>query len=448
MTDLTRHTKGMPWLTNSKDDGVPLFQPPKYEWYETPEIRLMFKLLTLMNMLGAAAFLNGLEWSKLLIVIGSVILILMISSFCSRMKLHTLRHILMLCWFEIFNHLYLFHGNPWQLVLLAFIFTVCMITWLRFRFYVFSYFHDELYELRELSKTLGIIYQNDLIWKTNRDDTQIYMDGFFVSLIKLVTGMEFVLPLDVKHGFMKLQKDFVKDMDLSIYFFGDEEKKHQEKDYSREGIMDKTFTLFEFENYLSRIVLRETNRAFQLIDKKTEEDFAECLLVVRIIMNGLTTDLWAGYRTYFKCLKTIWKISRVLKSIDQHRRLLLHVPQLALIHNFSKYIARTNGDMSNIQVNDFLDPISKYFILIHKGQLCFVDRHVDNSQLQNNRSFGPYGLQCPGASYSFEVIHNILSIMKKCKIQLHGEEPKYYLGRFTSIVNKEQIKVTFTRKTS
>src|SRR5579872_4901786 len=109
--DQGRSTKGMPWLTNSIENGVPLFNPPKYEWYEQPKTRLISKLLILMNLLSVLAFCIEMKWSKLSIILVVYIFNFLILRLWSWMQLHTYYHIqkfALLLW----NLIYMSHENP------------------------------------------------------------------------------------------------------------------------------------------------------------------------------------------------------------------------------------------------------------------------------------------------------------------------------------------------
>lgn len=318
------------------------------------------------------------------------------------------------------------------------VYTGCIVSFMvglmvllkRWRFYVYSYFFPWLYEHPKVSKLLGIEYENDEEWHTNRKETSIYMDGIYVGLTTMVTGMSFILPDDVRKEFMRYQKEFAGQIDMRRYF---------------DQINGKTMKVIDFEHFLSNAVLKETNRVFQVVDEKTEEEFSKHLWTVRVIMNGLTGSLIEGFRKFMVVPYAIYKISKILKSVPQHKRLVLHVPQLALIHNFSKCIIKTKGDMSDIEPYTFLDPISKFFILLRNGNLIFVHRHDDKKNTETNRAFGPYGLQCPGNIYSLEFIRSILTFLKSFNIKVEGD-PIYRGSRFKKIINKDKIMVTFNKK--
>ena len=50
------------------------------------------------------------------------------------------------------------------------------------KYYLMSYFFTHLYENRNLSKKLGIKYEDDRTWITNRKETYVYLEGVFINL--------------------------------------------------------------------------------------------------------------------------------------------------------------------------------------------------------------------------------------------------------------------------
>ncbi len=125
------------------------------------------------------------------------------------------------------------------------------------RFYIFSFFFPYLYENRSLSNLLGIKYADDRTFKPERSNTQIYLKGVFAELFKtFITGMPIITPIETRKELMALQGQFAKNITMEHYF---------------EKINKKTMDLCEFEDYLSECILKETNRVFDIVDKKDEE---------------------------------------------------------------------------------------------------------------------------------------------------------------------------------
>lgn len=308
---------------------------------------------------------------------------------------------------------------------------------LPFRFYVLSYFLNWLYNHPETATKLGIRYENDETWKTNRKETEIFFTGIFAKVLMKFTGLPFLLPDDLRKNFETLQAVKASEISMKPYF---------------DEIAGKTLTIEEFEHFLSRSILKETNRVFEILDPATEDELMKHILIVRGIVDSLTGSVYNGFWLMISNMRTAFVISRILKSVEQKKRLLLHIPQLALINNFSKMILRNPPDetgiidISKIEPCDFLEPLSKFFTAIHDNQMVFVHRHMDRRNSSSNRAFGPTGYQCPGNVYSINFIRSTIDFLKSFDIYVEGQA-KYRLGRFKNIVNKKDIKVTFKPRT-
>jgi hypothetical protein len=158
--------------------------------------------------------------------------------------------------------------------------------------------------------------------------------------------------------------------------------------------------------------------------------------------------MWDGIKTAFWNFHHVVKMSLLLRSAPKQTRILLIAPQLALIHNFTKMIVNKRGDMSDVQPYDFLEPVSRFFVaesFNHETgvtDLVFVNRKFDQRNTTNNRAFGPRGLQCPGALYTFKFIQDVTRFLKALQIDVQGQ-PRYEGRRFSNIANKEEILFTF-----
>ena len=303
-----------------------------------------------------------------------------------------------------------------------------------FRFYLYSFFLPWLFDHPQISYYLGIRYEDDTIWRTDRTVSRVYIPGFIAQLLRIFIGMDFVLPDNVRKSFEYLQSKHGNEINMGQYF---------------EQLDNKTINVIEFEDFLSRNVIIETNRVFKIID----QDQCDWLVVhskaLRTIVSALTISMWDGIKTAFFNFHHVIRMSLLLRSAPEHTRILLIAPQLALIHNFVKMIINKRGDMSDVQPYDFLEPVSRFFVATTVRpdgtvDLVFVKRQFDKKNNVNNRAFGPYGLQCPGALYTFKFIRDVTKFLKALTITVSGE-PKYEGRRFSNMTNKEEILLTFRK---
>jgi hypothetical protein len=314
-------------------------------------------------------------------------------------------------------------------VLLALMLWVLSVTYLYkpLRFYIYSFFFPWLYEHPTISKFLGIRYEDDTDWATNRKESRVYLPGITVWLLKFFIGMDFLLEDNVRKTFERIQLDFAKDIDMRSYF---------------RRLDGKTINLVEFEDFLSKSMIQETNRVFNIIDTERCDLFVEHSKALRTIISAVTFSVFEGLKALMTNLHHIIKMSVIIRSVPEHKRVLLLAPQLALIHNFSQMVIDKRGDMVDVQPHDFMTPISKIFVAVTNGDLVFVSCHQDKRDTPSNRAFGPKGLQCPGASYTFKFVQNVIGFIRTMKIDVRGI-PRYEGGRFSNISNKEEILFTF-----
>lgn len=307
-----------------------------------------------------------------------------------------------------------------------------------FRFYWLSFALPYLYDRPRLSQFFGIRYEDDKTWKTTRKLSRVYIPGIIAQLLRIFIGMDFVLPDDVRKKFEFLQSVHAKKMDMKPYF---------------EQLLGKTITLQEFEDFLSRNVIEETNRVFEVIPKSQCDWLVLHSKALKTIVSALTIDIWDGVKTAVRNFHHVIKMSEILRGAPEFTRILLIAPQLALIHNFSKMIVNKRGNMSEVQPYDFLNPVSRFFVaetIVEEGtpteyiQLVFVNREFDRTNNTNNRAFGPYGLQCPGALYTFKFIQDVTRFLQALDIKVEGT-PIVKGRRFANIVNKDKIFLTFNK---
>jgi len=312
---------------------------------------------------------------------------------------------------------------------------MCMKIHKPFRFYCYSFFLPWLYDHPSISKLLGIRYENDTEWRTTRKESKVYIPGIIAQLLRIFIGMDFILEDHVRTAFQKLQIKHKHDINMETYF---------------DRLENKKITLEEFEDFLSNIVLKETNRVFNIITEEQEKYLLIHVKELKKIVSALTISAWDGIRTAVLKFHHVVKMSLLLRTAPKETRILLIAPQLALIHNFAKMVINKNGDMSNIEPYDFLEPVSRFFVAETKcadgtTELVFVNRNFDKKNATNNRAFGPHGLQCPGAIFTFGTIRDVTKFLKNFSIKLDGIPLYTTGGRFKNITNKNEIFLTFKK---
>ena len=296
-----------------------------------------------------------------------------------------------------------------------------------FRYYILSYFFDYLYTHPKAAAFVGITYRDDRTWTTSRKETYIYTSGFFIEMFKLFSGMNIVLPDKVRKDLISLQTLHAKNIDMTRYF---------------RKIDGKTISLDTFEEFLSKAIMVETNRVFSLVDKTTEKELVELIKVLRGIITVLRGDFFNGLYVFFTNIRSVFRLSSIIRSLDGHLRFLVFVPQLALLDNFSKMLLARKGDMNGLEPHDFLEAVAKFSIFHSDGKIVFMHRTKDTTNNALNKSFGPTGVRCPGNIYTFNFIKSILEFLQSLIIEIDGEAV-WKGGRFKYISNKNDIKIKF-----
>lgn len=303
-----------------------------------------------------------------------------------------------------------------------------------FRYYCFSFVLPQLYDNPKIAKFLGIRFEKDTEWKTNRRDSKVYIPGIIAQLLRWFIGMDFVLDVDTRHKFQKSQIEHKNDINMQPYF---------------DQLEGKTLDVEEFEDFLSEIVVKEINRVYKIIDEEQEKYLLEHVKALRIIVSSLTISAFDGVKTAIIKFPHVIRLSLLLRRAPKETRIMLIAPLLALIHNFIKMIINQKGDMKDVEPYHFLEPVSRFFVaetLCDDGttDLVFVIRDFDKRNTRNNLAFGPRGLQCPGQLFTFDFIRDVTKFLKNLKIDITGE-PQYTKGsaRFKNIINKKELKMTF-----
>lgn len=308
---------------------------------------------------------------------------------------------------------------------------LAMVTaWKPSRFYLMSFLFPFLSKHHTVGRILGIKYVKDTEWKTTRKESHIYMTGLFVKLFTRFTGMPVILSHETRKALMVLQTERARFIAMEQYF-------------TPEALRTIT-NLEEFETWLSRIILIETNRVFELM---TPDQLTQCMARVetlRLMVKCLMGKSWEGLKLMWKRRDDLKWLSSFLRTIPEEKRLLVFVPQLTIISNFSQMLI-SNPGLKSLEPHHFLEPTSAFFTMIHSGQMTLVSRSKDESNYPTNLAFGPIGFQCPGNIYTFKFIKTILTTLQSCEIRLSGT-PKYSGTRFVTLENPREIMMSVTRK--
>lgn len=308
-------------------------------------------------------------------------------------------------------------------------FTACFMFYKPFHLYVISYFFDYLWAHPKLAKMIGIKFVDDRTWTTCRKDTHVYIGGLFIKMFSWFVGIDPILTDETRKSLIRLQSKHVNEIDMEEYF---------------ESIDGKSMSLVDFETFLSRSVLIETNRIFKILDEKTEVEFLKHLAVLRSVVGAITGDPKEGIKMMIKNRGPLGELSKIIKSVSDHKKALLYVPQLAIINNFSKLLVKREGEMTGFEPYEFLEPASKYSVFIENDHIVFIDRHQDENNTPSNKAFGPTGVQCPGNKFTFKFIQSIISFLQSFKVTIKGKAI-IEGSRFTHITNKKDIVLTFSK---
>jgi len=246
----------------------------------------------------------------------------------------------------------------------------------------------------------------------------------------MVVGMNVILTDDTRKNLIRLQRSKANDINMEEYF---------------EPLNGKTLTLHEFDVFLSNSILKETNKVFEILNPETEAEYAKHLKIIRAIVNSLTGNAWVGIKMMIKNFQSILEISRILRSVEEHKRVLLYVPQLTVINKFSKMLVERKGITDDLEVCHFLNLETHFSVFVNNGHLVFVKRTEDKANTTGNRAFGVRGLICPGNIYTIKFIQSILTFLQKFDIHV-DKDPIFKGSRFVRIVNKNDIHLTFNRK--
>ena len=302
------------------------------------------------------------------------------------------------------------------------------------RYYLYSFAFPFLYDRPCLSYYLGIKYVDDTTFVPKRENTQIYLTGIFAKIFTWFTGMPIITALSTRQELLRLQGSFANDISMEDYL---------------DKIVGEGMTLSDFENKLSKFILRETNRVFNVLSEGEEQLVYEQLESMRIILSGLTGGESKSLIAVIRGLKHIRKVVHVLREKTPAQRLLILIPHLSLIEGFSKMIVKRNGkSMEDLQMKDFFDYTSRFFVVIHNGSLTFINRSPDDKNTENNRAFGVTpGFLCPGSRYVAKFIKSILEFLKCLDIKVEGNA-HISNNRFRVITNKDDIYLTFSKSDS
>lgn len=294
------------------------------------------------------------------------------------------------------------------------------------RHYMMSFFLPFFAKHRTMGGLLGIKYKKDAEWKTDRKESKIYMTGLFIKLFTRFTGMPVVLSDPTRKALMILQNERARNINMKPYFHNDELK--------------QIGTLEQFESWLSKIILIETNRVFEIMSREDLEALSLRVETLRSVVKCLMGKSGEGIKLMWKKREELKWLSAFLKTIPEEKRLLVFVPQLTIISNFSQMLI-SNPGLKDLEPHHFLEPTSTFFVMVNHGSLTIVSRSKDTTNYPTNLAFGPKGFQCPGNIYTFKFIKTILETLQECKITISGT-PRYEGKRFVTLVNPEELHMT------
>lgn len=307
----------------------------------------------------------------------------------------------------------------------------------RTRFYFAMFFASWLYENPKIAKNMGIDMGDVFTYKGTRKTTRIYSDGVFVKILQMITGMELRISKDTHAKLIKMQNEHSRELSMEQYF---------------DQLNDCEMTLLEFEHFLSKVLLIETNNIYNVFSEEQLNELIKNSSVIFEVLNGLSGGMIEGFKLIIMNMVSLYKISKILKTAPEPERLLIFGPQLSLVTNFSKMIMtcrQENKTYGDLQPNDFLNLKTKFFafeeMTEQKHRLIFLDRKHDLSDGIANKAFGPQYIQCPGAKMTIDYINSILPFLQKFNIEIIGE-PIYKGIRFKNISNRPDIKIKFMLK--
>lgn len=318
----------------------------------------------------------------------------------------------------------------YQKILTCFGVAVFPFLFKRSRHYVYSWIFPYLYDQPKLSAALGIKYVNDTEFIPTRENTSIYLDGVFAFLFRQITELPIPTPESTRKELLRLQGLCAKNISMEPYF---------------DEILDKRMSLSEFESKLSSCILVETNRVFEILTVDEERRIYNELEIIRVILSGLTGGENKSIKSIITGLFHVRKIMNILREKTPAQRLLILIPHLSLIEGFSKMVVKKRQCMENLEMKDFFDYTSRFFVVTHNGELTFINRAPDDKNTENNRAFGiSPGFLCPGSIYVAKFIKSILEFLKCLDITVEGDA-NISNARFRIITNKDEIFVTFKK---
>ena len=314
-------------------------------------------------------------------------------------------------------------------LIVGIVFIVCVIV-KSIRYYIISFFFPFLYDHPFISQFIGIKYVNDTTFRPERKDVRIYLAGVFAKLFSYFTGLPIITSDETRKELMRLQGLYAKDISMKYYF-----------DKLFNETTTRKMTLIEFEEFLADCILTETNRVFKILNTADENIIRKHLQCIRIVLAGLKGGENRSIMQFIRGLSAIRQTVKILHNHSPSHRLLILIPCLTLIDGFSKMIVqKTNNEL---EMKDFFDFTSRFFVVVYKGDLTFINRSKDDSNNSLNRAFGvPKGFLCPGNIYVTKFIKSIIEFLNCLDITVDGTA-NISNKRFRSITNMKDISLTF-----
>jgi hypothetical protein len=317
--------------------------------------------------------------------------------------------------------------------ILILILSFCFVK--RFRYYCLSYVFSDLYNNERVANLLGIQFDDVFKYEGSRKFSRIYSDGVFVKILELITGMNLRVSDKTRFELIRLQREHSREINMEKYL---------------DQLDGKKMTALEFEYFISKVLLIETNRIYNVFDQEKLDVLIKYSIVVFETLNALSGGMIDGFYYMFKNIRPLYEISKVLKSAPEAKRLIVFGPELSLVTNYTKMLMR-NKNFDLLNTWNFLDLQTAFFVLeeyhdnFKNHKLVFLKRSTDHSNGMQNKAFGPKFVACPGNRITIDYINSILNFFQKFEVIIEGDA--VWEGvRFRNIVNKRNIHFSFKRK--
>src|SRR5438105_752808 len=133
-------------------------------------------------------------------------------------------------------------------------------------YYILSFFFSFLRVNQNIGKILGIKYVSDKNFTTNRKDSYLYVTGISIWIAQYFLFLKIPIKPEIHKKILTLQHIIVKNISFEDYI---------------ELFINKKFTKNEFENLVSYVIFKETNKIFKIYSDIEIEDFNFNFIIIR-----------------------------------------------------------------------------------------------------------------------------------------------------------------------